>query len=73
MLLKATGASGVICKGHGVQVVYGPKVAVIKAKLEDYLEKMRPMQRPRPLRQLLLRLHPQPRRQRQRIPFCPPA
>ena len=37
-VLKASGASGVICKGNGVQVVYGPKVAVIKAKLEDYLE-----------------------------------
>lgn len=39
-VLKASGASGVICKGNGVQVVYGPKVAVIKAKLEDYLEKI---------------------------------
>lgn len=37
-VLKTSGASGVICKGNGVQVVYGPKVAVIKAKLEDYLE-----------------------------------
>ena len=37
-VLKASGASGVICKGNGAQVVYGPKVAVIKAKLEDYLE-----------------------------------
>ena len=37
-VLKASGASGVICKGNGVQVVYGPKVAVIKAMLEDYLE-----------------------------------
>ena len=37
-VLKASGAAGVICKGNGVQVVYGPKVAVIKAKLEDYLE-----------------------------------
>lgn len=37
-VLKASGASGVICKGNGVQVVYGPKVAAIKAKLEDYLE-----------------------------------
>ena len=36
--LKASGASGIICKGNGVQVVYGPKVAVIKAKLEEYLE-----------------------------------
>lgn len=37
-VLKASGASGMICKGNGVQVVYGPKVAVIKANLEDYLE-----------------------------------
>ena len=37
-VLKASGASGAICKGNGVQVVYGPKVAVVKAKLEDYLE-----------------------------------
>ena len=37
-VLKQSGASGVICKGNDVQVVYGPKVAVIKAKLEDYLE-----------------------------------
>lgn len=35
--LKATGAVGVIKKGQGVQVVYGPQVAVIKANLEDYL------------------------------------
>lgn len=37
-LLKATGAVGVIKKGTGVQVVYGPQVAVIKANLETYLE-----------------------------------
>lgn len=36
-LLKATGAVGVIKKGTGVQVVYGPKVSVIKANLETYL------------------------------------
>lgn len=36
-LLKATGASGVIVKGTGVQVIYGPKVAVIKSNLEEYL------------------------------------
>jgi len=35
--LKATGASGVICKGTGVQVIYGPRVSVIKSNLEDYL------------------------------------
>ena len=36
-LLKATGAVGVICKGQGIQVIYGPKVTVIKANLETYL------------------------------------
>lgn len=37
-LLKASGASGVICKGQGVQVVYGPRVSVIKSDLEAYLK-----------------------------------
>ncbi len=37
-LLKSTGASGVIHKGTGVQVIYGPRVAVIKSNLEDYLD-----------------------------------
>ena len=36
--LKATGAVGVIKKGQGVQVIYGPNVTVIKAELEGYLE-----------------------------------
>lgn len=36
-LLKSTGASGVIHKGNGVQVIYGPGVTVIKSNLEDYL------------------------------------
>ncbi len=38
-VLKATGASGVIQKGNGVQIIYGPRVTVIKSNLEDYLEK----------------------------------
>ena len=37
-LLKSTGASGVIHKGNGVQIIYGPRVTVIKSNLEDYLE-----------------------------------
>lgn len=36
-LLKSTGAAGIIQKGQGVQVVYGPQVNIIKANLEDYL------------------------------------
>lgn len=37
-LLKSTGASGVIHKGNGVQIIYGPNVTVVKSNLEDYLE-----------------------------------
>ena len=37
-LLKSTGASGVVHKGLGVQIIYGPRVTVIKSNLEDYLE-----------------------------------
>ena len=37
-LLKSTGASGVIHKGNGVQIIYGPQVTLIKSKLEEYLE-----------------------------------
>lgn len=37
-LLKMSGASGVIKKGSGVQVIYGPRVTVIKSNLEDYLD-----------------------------------
>lgn len=36
-ILKQTGASGVVHKGQGVQIIYGPKVTVIKSNLEDYL------------------------------------
>lgn len=37
-LLKSTGASGVVHKGNGVQIIYGPRVTVIKSNFEDYLE-----------------------------------
>jgi len=33
--LKSTGAAGVILKGTGVQVIYGPQVAVIKSEVEE--------------------------------------
>ena len=36
-LLKSSGAAGVIIKGNGVQVIYGPKVTVIKANLEEFI------------------------------------
>lgn len=37
-LLKESGASGVIHKGNGVQVIYGPQVSVVKSNLEDFLD-----------------------------------
>jgi PTS system D-glucosamine-specific IIC component len=37
-MLKSSGAAGVIKKGNGVQVIYGPQVTVIKSNLEDYLQ-----------------------------------
>ncbi len=35
--LKQSGASGVIRKGYGIQVIYGPQVSVIKSNLDDYM------------------------------------
>lgn len=37
-LLKESGASGIIHKGNGVQVIYGPQVSVVKSNLEDFLD-----------------------------------
>lgn len=37
-LLRESGASGVIHKGNGVQVIYGPQVSVVKSNLEDFLD-----------------------------------
>lgn len=37
-LLKQSGASAVIRKGNGLQVIYGPQVAVIKSNLVDFME-----------------------------------
>ena len=38
-LLRESGAAGVIRRGDGVQVVYGPQVAVIKSELEEHMAK----------------------------------
>ncbi len=37
-LLKESGASGIIRKGKGIQVIYGPQVSVIKSHFEDFLD-----------------------------------
>ncbi len=39
-ILKQSGAAGVIRKGDGVQVIYGPRVTVIKSELEDYISEL---------------------------------
>ena len=36
-ILKSTGAAGIIIKGEGVQIIYGPNVNIVKTNLEDYL------------------------------------
>ena len=40
-LLKQTGAKGVIKKGCGVQVIYGPQVSIIKSELEEYVQEQK--------------------------------
>lgn len=37
-ILKQTGSRGIVKRGQGIQIIYGPHVTVIKANLEDYLE-----------------------------------
>lgn len=36
--LKQSGASGIVHKGNGVQVIYGPQVSVVKSRLEDFMD-----------------------------------
>ena len=38
--LKKSGAAGVIKRGTGVQIVYGPQVSVIKSELEEYMNSL---------------------------------
>lgn len=40
-LLKSTGASGVVIKGAGIQVIYGPNVTIVKSNFEEYVDKVR--------------------------------
>lgn len=40
-MLKSTGSKGVVKKGSGIQVIYGPQVSIIKSDFEEYVEKVR--------------------------------
>ena len=42
-LLKSSGAAGVVKKGNGIQVIYGPSVNIVKANLEDFIAKHPPV------------------------------
>ncbi len=42
-LLKNSGAAGVVKKGNGIQVIYGPSVNIVKANLEDFIAKHAPV------------------------------
>lgn len=37
-LIKQTGSKGIVKKGNGIQVIYGPQVTIIKNEIEEYLE-----------------------------------
>ncbi len=39
-LLKSSGAAGVLKRGEGIQVIYGPRVTVLKSELDEYLKSM---------------------------------
>ena len=40
-VLKATGASGVVVKGAGIQVIYGPSVTIVKSNFEEFVDQVR--------------------------------
>ncbi|MBQ1493009.1 MAG: PTS glucose transporter subunit IIA, partial [Blautia sp.] len=40
-ILKGTGASGVVVKGNGIQVIYGPSVTIVKTNFEEFVEKVK--------------------------------
>lgn len=40
-ILKSTGASGVVIKGAGIQVIYGPSVTIVKSNFEEFVEQVR--------------------------------
>ena len=40
-ILKSTGASGVVAKGAGIQVIYGPNVTLVKSNFEEFVDDVR--------------------------------
>jgi len=45
-ILNASGAAGVMHKGNGVQVIYGPRVSNIKSNLEEFIQSGKAAQLP---------------------------
>ena len=40
-VLKGTGASGVVVKGAGIQIIYGPSVTIVKSNFEEFVDRVR--------------------------------
>lgn len=40
-ILKSANAAGILVSGQGVQIIYGPKVTVIKSELEEYVNSLK--------------------------------
>jgi PTS system maltose and glucose-specific IIC component len=36
-IIKQTGSKGIVKKGTGVQIIYGPQVTIVKNEIEEYL------------------------------------
>jgi PTS system maltose and glucose-specific IIC component len=36
-IIKQTGSKGIVKKGNGVQIIYGPQVTIVKNEVEEYL------------------------------------
>lgn len=41
VILKQSGCAGIVKNGNGVQIIYGPKVTIIKSKLSDYMDALK--------------------------------
>ena len=37
-IIKQTGSKGIVKKGNGVQIIYGPQVTIVKNEVEEYLD-----------------------------------
>lgn len=48
-IIKRSGSAGIVKNGNGVQIIYGPKVSVIKSNLSDYIDRLKNSNQTEPL------------------------